>query len=256
MIRKNTAKQKIKAGEAVIGFSMDFASSFIVELLGKCGFDFVYFDCEHGPMSEEACEHMIRAAEFVGLTPMVRVPSYEPHVILRFLDLGAMGIIIPHCNTKQAAQAAVKAVKYPPEGERGIGSRPVSLSGISMADYVKEANKETLIIVMIEDPVAIDNLSEILKVDGLDVLFIGRGDLSLSMGVPGQMDDFKIKEAVNKMITQVRASGKAVGVGAMDVRKPESYKQLLNQGAQFFSLNLTSILTMATRELLQKFKDK
>jgi len=222
--------------------------------LGNTGFDFVYFDCEHGPMSEEACEEMIRATELVGLTPLVRVPSGESGVILRFLDSGAMGVIVPHCSTKQAAQAAVEAVKYPPDGERGIAGRSLSLSGMSVADYVREANKETMVIAMIEDAESVKNLSEILTVDGLDVVFIGRLDLSVSLGIPGQVNHPMIKEAVEKVITEARKAGKVVGVGAIDVGKPESVKQFSNQGAQFFSLNAASILTSASRDLLKKIR--
>jgi 4-hydroxy-2-oxoheptanedioate aldolase len=254
MLRKNDTKGKVKAGKTVVGFRMDFVSPYVVEVMGNIGFDFVYFDCEHGPMSEEACEEMIRATELVGLTPLVRVPSSEPGVILRFLDSGAMGVIIPHCYSKQVTQAAVKAVKYPPEGERGIAGRSLSLSGKSVPDYIREANQETMVIVMIEDAEGVKNISEIVSVDGLDVLFIGRLDLSVSMGIPGQVDHPKIKEAVEKVITQARAAGKAVGVGAIDIGKPESIKQFSNQGAQFFSLNAASILTSASRDLLKKIR--
>jgi len=244
--------EKIRAGQAVFGFRMDFASPFNVENLGTTGFDFVYFDCEHGPMSEEACEGMIRAAELVGITPLIRTPSGQPDVILRFLDLGAMGIIVPHCDSQESALAAVKAVKYPPEGERGIGGRLLSLSGMPTAQYIKEANIETMVIVMIEDPKGVDNFSDILKVNGIDLFLIGRLDLSISLGIPGQVDHPRIKEAVNKIITQARAAGKAVGIGALDVGKPENIKQFMNQGAQFFPFNFTTIFNRAAKDLLKQ----
>ena len=159
---RNSVKAKLKAGKSVFGFRMDFVSPYIVEILGKTGFDFVYFDCEHGPMSEESCDEMIRAAELVGIVPLVRTPSIEPAAILRYLDSGAMGVIIPHCHNRTVAKNAVKAVKYPPAGDRGMGGRSFVLSGKSVQDYVRDANEETLIIVMIEDPEAMDNLPEIL----------------------------------------------------------------------------------------------
>jgi 4-hydroxy-2-oxoheptanedioate aldolase len=130
---KNATKAKLKAGRTAIGIRLDFTSPDVVESLGNLGFDFVYFDLEHGPTGEEACREMIRAAELVGLTPLVRVPFNEPGVVARFLDSGALGIIFPHCNTRQDARAAVKAVKYPPDGERGLGGRSLSLSGLSVA---------------------------------------------------------------------------------------------------------------------------
>jgi 4-hydroxy-2-oxoheptanedioate aldolase len=254
VLGKNTTKEKLKAGQAVIGFSLAFASPDIIEMLSNIGFDFVYFDCEHGPMSEETCQDMVRAAELVGLTPIVRVTSNQPWFILRALDLGAMGIIVPHCNTKQEAQRAVEAAKYPPVGERGIAGRSLRLSGMLHADYIVEANKETMVIAMIEDAEAIDNLSQILAVDGLDVLLVGRADLSVSMGIAGQVNHPMIEEAVSRVITQGRAAGKAVGVGHLSVDDPESYRQFLRQGAQFFSVNSATLLRSVARQFLQKVK--
>jgi 2-keto-3-deoxy-L-rhamnonate aldolase RhmA len=251
---KNAVKAKLRAGEAVFGFRMDFVSPYIVEILGKTGFDFVYFDCEHGPMTEESCDEMIRAAEGVGITPLVRTPSIESGAILRYLDSGAMGVIIPHCHNQAVAENAVKAVKYPPAGDRGMGGRSFVLSGKSVQDYVREANEESLIIVMIEDPEAVDNLEEILAIDQIDVLFVGRLDLSVSLGIPGQLDHPRINEIINEVISRARPAGKAVGVGAVDDRKPEHIREFLARGAQFFSLNTTSILSGAARESLHKIK--
>lgn len=254
MLGKNTTKEKLKAGQAVIGFPLNFASPDIIEILSNIGLDFVYFDCEHGSMSEETCQDMIRVAELVGLTPIVRVASNQPWFILRALDSGAMGIIVPHCDTKEEAQRAVKAAKYPPVGERGIAGRSLRLSGMLHADYIIEANKETMVIAMIEDAEAIDNLPEILAIGELDVLLVGRADLSLSMGVPGQVNHPMIQEAIKKVITQGRAAGKAVGVGHLSIDDPDSYGQFLRQGAQFFSVNPANLLRSAARQFLQKVK--
>ena len=252
---RNSVKAKLKAGKSVFGFRMDFVSPYIVEILGKTGFDFVYFDCEHGPMSEESCDEMIRAAELVGIVPLVRTPSIEPAAILRYLDSGAMGVIIPHCHNRTVAKNAVKAVKYPPAGDRGMGGRSFVLSGKSVQDYVRDANEETLIIVMIEDPEAVDNLQEILSIEEIDVLFVGRLDLSVALGIPGQLDHPRINEIISEVISQARDVGKAVGVGAVDDRKPERIREFLQQGAQFFSLTTTSMLAGGARESLQKIKD-
>ena len=256
MLKKNATKEKLKVGQAAIGFRMDFTSPYIVEVLGSIGFDFVYFDLEHGPMSEESCQEMIRAAELVSLTPLVRVPTNDPGVTARFLDCGAMGIIFPHCNTKQDVQVAVKAVKYPPEGERGIGGRSLSLSAMPTADYVREANKETMVIAMIEEVAALNNLPDILTVDGLDVLWVGRLDFSLSSGIAGQVNDPVIQNAVSRIITEGRAAGKAVGVGAINIDEPDSVRNFRQQGAQFFALNTTSMLRSAARDLLKRINSE
>jgi len=251
VILKNTTKAKLKEGKAVIGIRLDFTSPYVVESLTGIGFDFVYFDLEHGPSSEESCQDMFRAAELAGLTPIVRVPNNEPGFTARLLDSGAMGIIFPHCNTKQDAEAAVKAVKYPPDGERGAGGRPLSLSGMPIADYIREANRETMIITMIEEMAALQNLPEILTVEGLDVLWIGRVDLSVSSGIPGKLDDPKIQDAVKRVIAEGNAAGKAVGVGAASADRPEQIREFINQGARFFSLDMTGVLRSAARNILK-----
>ena len=250
MLKKNTTKEKLKLGQTVIGIRMDYPSPDIIEALGNVGFDFVYYDSEHGTMGEETNLTMIRTAELVGLTPMVRVPTSEPWYILRALDSGAMGIIIPHCNTKEEAQAAVTSAKYPPEGERGIAGRSIRMSGMTPAQYTVEANRETMVIAMIEEARALENLSEIVTVDGLDVLWVGRGDLSLSMGVPGQYSHPKVKQAVERVIGEGRAAGKVVGVGAISVEDPESIQHFTGLGARFFSVNSASLFAVASRKWL------
>ena len=120
------------------------------------------------------------------------------------------------------------------------------------ADYIKEANKETLVIAMIEDVVVLNNLSEILAVDGLDILWVGRLDFSVSSGVPGKVNDPVIQDAVNRIITEGKAAGKIVGVGAINVDEPDSIRHFMQQGAQFFALNAASILRSASRDLLKR----
>ncbi len=251
---KNATRAKLKAGQVVYGFRMDFSSAPVVESLGDTGYDFVYFDLEHVPMSEESCLEMIRTAEMVGLTPLVRVPSGNPGMVQRLLDSGVLGIIFPHCNTRQEAVAAVEMVKFPPEGHRGIAGRSLSLSRMSVADYVREANRETLVIAMIEEKEALDNLDDILTVAGLDVLFIGRLDLSLSLGIPGEINHRLIEDAVDTIITRGEAAGKAVGVGAINVADTDSARQFREKGARFFALNTVNILTGAAVSLLKRLK--
>jgi len=257
MLKRNITKEKLKKGEPVFGFRMEFAAPFIVEVLGHAGFDFVYFDCEHGPMSEGEVEEMIRAAELMGMTPMVRVAANQPHHILQSLDSGAMGIIIPHCGNKEEAQAAVHALKYPPEGDRGIAGRSWThwvMSGNSTADYVKKANQETLLVAMIEDAEGISQVSDILTVDELDCVFIGRADLSVSLGVPGQGNHPMINDAVDKVLKEAASCGKAVGIGFVDFGDPDGVKRFIQKGAQLFSMGSTAVLVKTAKDLLKQIK--
>jgi 4-hydroxy-2-oxoheptanedioate aldolase len=251
MLRQNMTKSKLKAGQPVIGMRMEFSSPYLVHSLGNLGLDFVYFDLEHGLIGEESCQEMLRAAEAANLTPLVRVPLNETGTITRVLDAGAMGIIASHCKSKEDAESAVKAVKLPPEGERGTTGPP---GGMTLSEYITAVNRETLVIVMIEESEALDNLSSILAVAELDVLFIGRLDLSLSLGIPGQVDNPRIQQAVERVITEGKAAGKAVGVGAINVGDPGSIREFIKRGAQFFSLNAVSLLRNSTASLLNEIK--
>jgi 4-hydroxy-2-oxoheptanedioate aldolase len=230
---------------------MEFASPYLVRSLGNLGLDFVYLDLEHGLIGEESCQEMIKAAESANLTPLVRVPLNETGTITRVLDAGAMGIIVSQCKSQEDAEAAVKAVKLPPEGERGSAGPP---GGMTLPEYITAINRETLVIIMIEEAEALDNLSRILTVSGLDVLFIGRLDLSLSLGIPGQVDSPQIQQAVARIITEGRAAGKAVGVGAINAGDPGSIREFIKRGAQFFSLTATSVLRNSTVRLLNEIK--
>ena len=182
-MRENTLKQKLQAGNAAFGVMITFPSPQVVEMLGSLGFDWVLIDNEHGSITVENSEDLIRASELTGIAPIIRPVSNKPEIIAPFLDRGAWGVQIPHVNTAEEARAAVDAVKYHPLGHRGMfsGSRPAGygLSG-STADYVEEANRNTLVCLMLEEVEAIENLEEMVEVEGVDVFFIGSGDLSQS----------------------------------------------------------------------------
>ena len=179
-MRPNTLKQKMRDGKPVFGAMITFPSPPIVEMLGYMGFDWVLIDNEHGSITVDTAEDMIRAGELTGVAPIVRPVANRPEVIAPFLDRGAWGVQVPHVNTRAEAEAAVAACKYSPEGLRGIfsGGRPAEYGFAGNTQkYAQEANANTLVCLMLEEVEAIDNISEIVKVKGVDVLFIGSGDL-------------------------------------------------------------------------------
>jgi 2-keto-3-deoxy-L-rhamnonate aldolase RhmA len=256
VLRKNLTKEKLKAGKVVVGFHMDFASSFILEHLGPLGFDYVFIDCEHPiGMEQLDVENMIRVAELVNVTPIVRVPMNHPKVIANYLDNGAMGVIIPHCRNKELAEAAVRAAKYPPDGERGIGGRMISIRTQPLDEYCKMANEETMVTGLIEDADAVDNLPEILSVKGIDMIIIGRFDLSLSMGYPGQLDHPVFRKTVDKIVNTAHAMGKPVAVGPAPVKDPEELKRFLKMGVQYIDLSCAAILKEGAQGLLKTVRD-
>jgi 2-keto-3-deoxy-L-rhamnonate aldolase RhmA len=256
MLRKNAVKEKLKTDQLVVGFRMEFASPLLVETLGSVGFDFVFIDCEiRNGLSDQTVEEMIRAAESVNLTPVVRVPANRPEIIGNYLNQGAMGIIVPHCLNKEVTQSLVRAVKYPPEGERGIGGRSFSLTNMPLSDYVREANRETMAIALIEDAEGVRNLPEIVSVDGVDVIIVGQYDLSSSMGYPGEIEHPEVRQAVEKIISEARAAGKAVAVGPAPLQDPQKLKHFLDMGVRYLDFFTTDVIRDVARETLQKVRD-
>jgi 2-keto-3-deoxy-L-rhamnonate aldolase RhmA len=236
-VRTNTAKTKLKAGKPLSVINPTYTSGGLVELLGRQGFDVIFIDCEHGPAGWDEVEDMVRAAELVNVTPIVRVQSHDVSVITRALDRGAGGVQVPHVNTRQEAEEVVRNAKFAPIGHRGFaGGR--SAFGEKMAEYTKRANDETMVIVMLEEVEALRNLDEILKVDHIDVFFVAPGDLAQSMGFPGRMDHPEVQAAIDGAVAKIRAAGKAPGVLAT----PATVGAYLEKGALFLYVSLAAVL--------------
>jgi 4-hydroxy-2-oxoheptanedioate aldolase len=252
-MRENTLKQKLNAGGAVFGVMITFPSPQVVEMLGCLGFDWVLIDNEHGSITVDNSEELVRAAELTGIAPIVRPVSNKPEIIAPFLDRGAWGVQVPHVNTAEEARAAVDAVKYYPQGHRGIFSRSrpagYGFSG-STGDYVADANRNTLVCLMLEEVEAIDNLEEMVAVDGIDVFFIGSGDLSQSMGYPGQQTHPEVQALMEKGVTVIREAGRVAGVSC-----PDSYvPKFLDMGVQYFHGNVNSLLQTSSVAYLEEMR--
>jgi 4-hydroxy-2-oxoheptanedioate aldolase len=183
-MRENRVKRRLQAGEAVIGCFLPYPSPELAEICGYLGFDFVLLDAEHGRITEETAYHMVLAAEVAGTVPIVRVPLNHRQVILRYLDLGAAGVMVPQVNTPEEAVAAAEACRYYPQGRRGVAGVRAANFGLTMPlhEYVQQANQETLVIVQIEHIAVVERLEEYLAIPGIDVLFVGPNDLAQSMG--------------------------------------------------------------------------
>ena len=198
-MKKNRIKEKLRTGEPVFGVSVMIPSPQIVEMIGAAGFDWVLLDCEHGTLTLESVELMAMAAEAAGITAIARPATRSPGHILQVLDRGVMGVQVPHVNTAAEAREVIAAVKFHPLGKRGLaaGTRAAAYdSHGGLADYVKAANDATLIAIQLEDRPAIDNIDELLKVENIDVFFIGPSDLSQAMGHPGNPKAPEVAEAI------------------------------------------------------------
>lgn len=254
-MRKNRLKEKLLAGEPAFGVSVMFPSPQVVEMVGKLGFDWVLIDCEHGSTSSESVEMMAMAAELTGITPIARPLSNTTEEILKVMDRGAMGVQVPHVNSAQDARRAVEAVKYHPQGIRGLaaGSRPADYGfGMAMSDYVLQANKETLVCVQLEDAEAIQNVDEILQVEGVDVFFVGPSDLSQSLGFPGRSDIPEVRETINSTLARIRSAGRVSGSAGNAV----ATKDYLGRGVQYLYTHLTTLLSSASTDFLARARER
>lgn len=253
-MRENTLKRKLNAGKAVFGVMITFPSAPVVEMLGYLGFDWVLLDNEHGTITVDNSEDLVRAADLTGIAPIVRPVANKPEIIAPFLDRGAWGVQVPHVNTAAEAQVAVDAVKYYPEGRRGIFSRSrpagYGFAG-STGDYVKDANRNTLVCLMLEEVEAIDNLGQLVSVAGVDVFFIGSGDLSQSMGYPGQQTHPEVQAQMEKGVKIIRDAGRIAGVSCPDSLVPK----FLNLGVQYFHSNVNGLLQNASSAYLKAMRE-
>lgn len=219
-MRKNTMKDKMKAGKPTVGPMTSFPSADMVETIGWLGYDFVIIDCEHGVIDYETAEHMIRAAELSNTTPIIRIGMNLQQHIHRYLEAGAAGVMIPLVNTGAQAKAVVDSVKYPPVGKRGLFGGRGSMYGIQpVAEYVKQANEETFVCVQIETLEALDHQDEIIATPGVDCVFLGPGDLSSVLGVTGQMTHPKVVSTIEGLVRKIVAAGKIAGTMALDTEQ-------------------------------------
>lgn len=254
-MKKNNLKEVLKEGKNVFGPFMKFTDPAAVEIMGFAGFDFVIIDAEHGPISMQNAQNMIRAAEIANITPVIRVANNDEALILRALDIGAQGIEIPQINSKLQAIKAVRSVKYAPQGERGVCRyvRAANYSSINKFKYFKSANKETMIIVHIEGVEGINNLDGILSVPDIDVIFVGPYDLSQSLGIPGEVNNPLVTEKMKEVVLKCRENKVAVGTFADDV---ETAKSWVSSGVQYMAFSVdVGILYEASKQIVKKFKN-
>lgn len=248
-------KQKLQTGQPVSGLIIQSPTPALVEIAGYVGFDFVFLDAEHSPLSERDCEDLVRAAEVAGTVPLVRVPSVESGLVLRFLDTGAKGIIIPGAESRWDVEAAVRAAKYAPEGMRGLSAVRAARYGQRgpLAEYVKTANEDIAILAIVESPKAMEDLEEMMATPGLDGIVVGATDLSQAMGLPGQQTHPKVKEACDEIFRRARAAGTPSGAV---VRPGENIAEYRAKGVQILLTGAFGLLAGAARRFAAEVAGK
>ncbi len=251
VITENPVKKALKEGKVVIGATVTAASPDVAATLAGVGFDFLWIEMEHSPLTLETVRSMILATRGLKAMPFTRVPVNEPWMAKRVLDAGSLGVIFPFTSTRALAEQAVKACKYPPQGVRGAGpALAASRWGMSGGDYAKFANENVLVVVIIEQKLAIDNIEEIASVPGIDVLFIGANDLSYSLGVGGRTNEPIVEEAVNKVLAAGKKYNIPVGYPAGN---PTEINKRIAQGFRFFQASSDlGMMAAGARDVLSK----
>jgi len=199
-------RSRLQRGDRLHGVILTIDAPEVVEMMAAVGFDWFFIDGEHAPLTPAALQRLIMAAR--DLPCVVRVPAHDEFWIKQVLDSGAAGIIAPMVNTPAQARSVVGRAKYPPRGTRGVGTSRALGYGYGIADYVARANDDVAVIVQIEHIEAVHNVAAIAATPGIDALFVGPFDLSLSMGKAGQVEDPAVVEA----IAEIEAAGRAQGL--------------------------------------------
>lgn len=239
-----TLAARVRAGERLIGSLVRMPGEELVEMLAVAGHDFVVIDCEHGPSDVVALRQHIALAQLHGMEVIVRVGEDEQPAILRALDAGASGILVPHVDTVGQAKQAVRDCHYPPLGTRGFATygRAGGFGTISPAEHKERLRDGTLVIVMPESPASATNALEIMAVPGVDAYMIGVADLAASTG-PDDPSTAQSCEAIH-------AAGRAAGTARLDiVPDREAAARAVQDGAQLIVYNLTAVLMRAFAEL-------
>lgn len=212
---KNPVKEKIRAGVPAVGMLVHWPSPEIVEISAHLGFDWVWIDLEHGTFDPYMMSHVNRAAEAAGIVSIARIPkTSQRSQILAYMETGFKGVLAAHTESRDDVQFIVDAVKYPPVGKRSAGAMRGAKWGLaaSSADYYETSNQETLVMALVEEPVGIENIEEIVSVPELDAVMIGPGDLSLNLGLPGQINHPDTVRLREKAEAAVLKAGKALMV--------------------------------------------
>ncbi|MDA4122655.1 MAG: aldolase/citrate lyase family protein [Thaumarchaeota archaeon] len=230
-MRENTVKQKLARNELTLGTWITINNPDVAEIIAWSGFDWMILDMEHAPVDVPGISLMAQAVSSAPTLPIVRVPWNDPVYVKRALDLGVSGVMIPYVNDKREATIAARSAKYPPTGTRGAGPRRASMYGMDWDDYLSKANDSLLVVLQVESVEAVNNVEDILSVEGIDVLFVGPLDLSFSAGFPSKTD----RPEVQALIRRVAEAAESAGVKSGIDSPTEQVKHYADMGMKFIA---------------------
>lgn len=246
---RNRVKDKLASGEVVYGCFIPTISPIDVEILAVAGFDFALIDTEHGPISAESAYPMVLAAEARGMEAFARVGQNDRQVILKLLDIGVSGVMVPQVHTADDATRAIEAMKYWPQGTRGLaGGRTFDWAlNDQPADLVQPINDRIVNMIQFEHIDALAHLDAILEVPGLDVLFVGPNDLAQSMGFPGQPGHPDVTKVADEVVARTREQGIRLGTTAFTA---DSARTAVQRGFSMIVPNSPGLLATAARAFI------
>ena len=220
-----------------IGSWITLAHPAIAEIMARAGFDWLAVDLEHSVITIREAEELIRVIELADVTPLVRLTSNSPDQIKRVMDAGSHGIIVPMINSVEETQRAVKAVKYPPEGKRGVGLARAQGYGTRFKEYLEWQKEHSIVIIQVEHIDAVNNLEAIFSVEGVDGYIIGPYDLSGSMGIPGQFDHPEFIAVMERVRNVAREMDITSGIHVIEP-EPKQLQQRIDEGYRFIAYSL------------------
>ncbi len=232
MKQPNRVKAAIRVGRVANGYNLTFPSPHVIEILGPLDFDFVWLDGEHGPFSLQHVEEHCRTAELVGVTPIARVADIRSSTILQYLDRGIQGILGPHIASKADAQQLVDACYFGPQGKRSFGGNRGCDYDYELTDkvaYYRQCNDNMLVGALLEDEGVVDNLDEILSVEGIDYFAIGPNDFAQGLGYPGEPQRKEVVETMEAIHERIRKASRRVG---NDIMRRTWVKTMLIESAR------------------------
>lgn len=251
-IRKNIFKQKILKFEKQIGIWSCLSSNTVTEILAIVGFDWIVVDMEHSPNDIQEVLTQLQIVQGFSSEPIVRVPWNEPVVVKRVLDMGAQTILFPYVEDEHEALTAVQSTRYPPKGVRGVMSAARMNKYGTVANYYNKADEQICVLVQCETKKAIDNISKIAAVEGIDGIFLGPSDLSASIGKIGQFEDEEVQSLIYQGLEFCKKSNKPAGILTA---KKDYAKKYVKDGFTYVAINSdTNLVARSAENLLKEFK--
>ncbi len=243
-MKPNAIRQKLAQGEVVMGMMHFTASPMLVEVMASAGLDFFVIDFEHCPIDLAMAAHLVRAGDAAGIAPLLRIPYVDPGLVMKVLNMGVQGIVLPH-GTRASCEELLRAARYQPEGIRGScpAVRQANYGPPNWQEFQAQANREILIIPLIEDPPTVQDFEALAAMDGLDVFFLGPFDFSVAAGIPGAGFDHPVMaQALERMVGIARRHGKYIMTSVGDRIDAAVGRNVIRLGVRMISYSADALV--------------